>query len=336
MGKQTKKTPWSLVYKIVSDKLQKPTVWTALKLPDGRITAGLDETIKALLNKCVPKDDVTVQGEECETMRQKLHGYKNSNLEKPIPIAKIKSAIDRFKNNKAPGMEELWKRKPQVILNLFNNSFTQGSYPKSWKQANIKIILKDEKRDRTLLNSYRPIALLSVVRKIFEKVIVERVQLTYREKGLESPRQFGFRQGRGTNDAFICLRRAIKQNDRKYSVILFVDIEGAFDSLWWSAVLTRIVEANCSTQMLNIIKSYFKNRKATIQCRTKSYSTKMQKGCPQGSIIGPAAWGWCMDTLLNELHALAEHVEVIAYADDLACLIKGNTRTEVQTHATKV
>ena len=43
-----------------------------------------------------------------------------------------------------------------------------------------------------------------------------------------------------------------------------------------------------------------------------------------------------MDTLLNELHALAEHVEVIAYADDLACLIKGNTRIEVQTHATKV
>ena len=224
-----------------------------------------------------------------------------------------------------------------MILNLFNNSFTQGSYPKSWKQANIKIILKDEKRDRTLLNSYRPIALLSVVRKIFEKVIVDRVQLTYRERGLENPRQFGFRQGRGTNDAFICLRRAIKQNDRKYSVILFVDIEGAFDSLWWSAVLTRFVEANCSTQMLNIIKSYFKNRKATILSRTKSYSTKMQKGCPQGSIIGPAVpGGWCMDTLLNELHALAEHVEVIAYADDLACLIKGNTRTEVQTHATKV
>ena len=43
-----------------------------------------------------------------------------------------------------------------------------------------------------------------------------------------------------------------------------------------------------------------------------------------------------MDTLLNELHALADHVEVIAYADDLACLIKGNTRIELQTHATKV
>ena len=79
----------------------------------------------------MPKDDVTVQGEECETMRQKLHGYKNSNLEKPISIAEIKSAIDRFKNNKAPGVgnfkieivKELWKQKPHVILNLFNNCF---------------------------------------------------------------------------------------------------------------------------------------------------------------------------------------------------------------------
>ena len=122
----------------------------------------------------------------------------------------------------------------------------------------------------------------------------------------------------------------MKQNDQKYAVILFVDIEGAFDNLWWPTVLTSIVEVNCSTQMLNFSKSYFRNRKAIIFSRTRNYSRKMQKGCPQGSIIGPAAWGWSMDALLNELQAgLAEDVEVIAYADDLACMIKGKTRIEV-------
>lgn len=51
-----------------------------------------------------------------------------------------------------------------------------------------------------------------------------------------------------------------KFNDKKYTIVLFVDIEGAFDNNWWSAVLARIVEANCSTSIFNIIKSNFKHR----------------------------------------------------------------------------
>ena len=62
------------------------------------------------------------------------------------------------------------------MLDLYNNCFNLKEFPNIWIEAKLKIILKYEKRDRRHLNSYRAIALLSVVGKIYEKVIVERIQ----------------------------------------------------------------------------------------------------------------------------------------------------------------
>jgi len=63
---------------------------------------------------------------------------------------------------------------------------------------------------------------------------------------------------------------------------------------------------------------------------------RMTKGCPQGSIIGPLAWNWAMDDLLNKLEML-EHrnAYATAYADDLALLVCENSRVAIETSATK-
>ena len=50
----------------------------------------------------------------------------------------------------------------------------------------------------------------TVVGKIYEKVVVNRIQETYKEARLESSDQFGFKKGKKTDDTFISLRRAIK------------------------------------------------------------------------------------------------------------------------------
>ena len=231
-------------------------------------------------------------------------------MENTITFEEINTVISSFKNNKAPGpdnfkieiVKELWRIKPEIILNLYNKCFEQESFPKPWKEARLRVVPKGEERNRTLLSSYMPIALLSVIGKTYEKIIVRRLQHAYREQGLENPNQLGFRKGKGADDAFIKLKRAVKHSNRKYVIVLFVDIEGTFDNICWPAVLTRITNANCSSRIINVVKDYFKNRKVTIECIGKKYSRRMQKGCPQGSIIGPAAWVWCMDALLNEMH----------------------------------
>ena len=340
------KDPWGIPYKIVREKFQKPSLWTALKLPNGQRTMSIGATIEALLEKCVPAANAGTRGDGDLILEQELRNYRNANTENQIKVEEINSAINAFKNNKAPGpdnfkievVKELWKIQPMVIQNLYNNCFRQEYFPKLWKESSLIVVPKDEQRDRTLLNSYRPIALLSVVGKIYEKIIVQRLQHAYQEQGLESPDQFGFRKGKGVDDAFIQLRRAVKHSDKKYVIVLFVDIEGAFDNIWWPAVLARIAKAKCSSHIINVIKSYFRHRKVTIECMSTRYTRKMQKGCPQGSIMGPAAWAWCMDALLNKMQEeLSEFfVKTIAYADDLACVIGGDSRSSLETSANKV
>jgi len=63
----------------------------------------------------------------------------------------------------------------------------------------------------------------------------------------------------------------------------------------------------------------------------------MTKGCPQGSIIGPHAWNWSMDELLNQLKELeTENVYVhTAYADDLALLICEKSRASIEASASR-
>ena len=99
----------------------------------------------------------------------------------------------------------------------------------------------------------------------------------------------------------------------------------------------RITNANCSSRIIYVVKDYFKNRKVTIEYMGKKYPRRMQKGCPQGSIIGPAAWVWCMDALLNVMQwEQTEHcVETIAYTDDLTCVIREGSRLALETSARK-
>lgn len=95
------KDPWDIVYKIVRDKFQKSSFWTALKLPNGERTISVGTTVKALFDKCVPAAETEAQSEEDSTTKRKIRNYRNQNLENIISCDEIDAAINSFKNNKA-------------------------------------------------------------------------------------------------------------------------------------------------------------------------------------------------------------------------------------------
>ena len=75
-----------------------------------------------------------------------------------------------------------------------------------------------------------------------------------------------------------------------YAIMLFVDIEEAFDNIWWPAVLARVVEAKSSSHIINVIKSYFKHRKVKIEYMSETYVRKRQR-MPPGIHNGPSCLG---------------------------------------------
>ena len=78
--------------------------------------------------------------------------------------------------------------KPLIIL--FKNSTKSSHYPDIWKRSNFIPVHK--KNDKQLVKNYRPISLLPLFGKIFEKIIFNKIYYFLMEEKLLNPNQSGF------------------------------------------------------------------------------------------------------------------------------------------------
>ena len=114
---------------------------------------------------------------------------------------KLASIIKSLNPNKAHGWDEISVRMIQIsgdalippLIIIFNNIITTGIYPTSWKKANIVPIHKKE--DKTLVKNYRPISLLPILGKMFEKCIYDSIYGYFEDNNLFTSCQSGFRKG---------------------------------------------------------------------------------------------------------------------------------------------
>ena len=77
------------------------------------------------------------------------------------------------------------------LLILFQNSIKSSHFPDILKKSNV--ILAHKRNDKQLIQNYRPISLLPIFGKIFEKVVFNRIYNFLLNKRLLNPTQFGFR-----------------------------------------------------------------------------------------------------------------------------------------------
>ena len=211
--------------------------------------------MKTLLNKCVPANDEEAETSIHNDTLTKIDMYKNDNVENKVTTDEIDAAMKLLKKDSAPGIDgfnseiiqALWNSRPESISNVLNNCLLSGVFPK-WKRAQLKIILKSKDKDKSQIGSYRPISLLPTMSKILERIILGRIQVNYRDAGLDDECQYGFKKGRSSDDAIQQLKNSIKSSMKKYVAAIFIDIQGAFDNLWWPAIKERVVRANCSTK----------------------------------------------------------------------------------------
>lgn len=343
MSTEGNRDPWGILHKIARNKIRHKCNVGTIVTPSGEKTKSWRESISVLLQRFAPQDDVDKEMPIHKNIRDSNKQYINHNLESNIKFSEVQAVIKRLKNKKAPGSDGLsteivravWENNSDVFLDLCNKCLRERCFPDDWKTANLIIIPKNVDADRELVSTYRPIALLPVMSKIYERIIVDRIQTQYVNMNLESNRQFGFKKGLSTEDALLAFKDGVSSSISKYVVALFVDVEGAFDNLWWPAITARLVQAQCSSTLVRIIEDYFTKCKVVVSNKFERVEHQIQRGCPQGSIIGPLAWNWCMDSLLSGIgHRFAEdEVRVIAYADDIAFIIMGNTRNEIEMRA---
>ncbi|CAD6185753.1 unnamed protein product [Caenorhabditis auriculariae] len=124
--------------------------------------------------------------------------------------------------------------------------------PEQWKVS--KTILIPKKGDLTDLNNFRPISLLSVVYKLFTKIIVNRLEKKLDD--FQPPSQAGFRRNFCCLDHIHTLTQVVERH-REYHLPLalaFVDYRKAFDSVEINAILNSLVAAGIPTKYIDLIE----------------------------------------------------------------------------------
>jgi hypothetical protein len=209
-----------------------------------------------------------------------------------------------------------------ALTELLNQSLNEGLFPSQLKIAKIIPIYKAG--DRTLVENYRPIALLSVISKIYEKVVRKRLIQYLEEANIINPRQYGFRNKSSTEGALFDLVNRIQtltQRRRKVGVV-FYDLRKAFDTVNIEILLDILQNIGLHGSDLAWFRSYLSGRAQYVQIDDiRSSDRPVTCSVPQGSVLGPILFL----LYVNEIQHLGLDGDPQLYADDIAVIYEGES-----------
>jgi ribonuclease HI len=218
-------------------------------------------------------------------------------LNEPFALHELKSAIRQCRKGSAPGTDQIsydmLKNLPgssqKILLEFYNNLYCNESVMEEWKQSIVLPSLKKSKPSQDPL-SYRPIALTSVMCKLMERLIANRLAWFMEYNNLFNSAQSGFRKRRSTIDHLVRLSDHINKtiSNGQYTVATFIDFSNAFDMLWKEGLLKKLNQLGIQGNMYKFINAFLTDRSIRVQVgSTLSDIFKIENGTPQGSVISP-------------------------------------------------
>ena len=199
-----------------------------------------------------------------------------------------------------------------ILTELFNKCLKESCFPDCWKVSSVVPVFKNV-GERSTAKNYHPVSLLSVVSKVFQK-LVNRIVDHLEKCGLFSNFQYGFRSSRSTADLLTVVSDRIARAFNRSGTIQAValDISKAFDRVWHAGLLHKLKSYGISGQIFSLISSFLSNRQLRVVLDGKSSQEyPVNVGVPQGSILGPTLF-------LLYINDLPDYVicDIAIYADD--------------------
>ena len=174
-----------------------------------------------------------------------------------------------------------------IFTDIFNSSLQRCAVPQCFKSSVIVPVPK--KTNGTQLNNYRPVALTSVVMKVFQRLV-----LSYLEKcsgSLRDAFQFAYQANRSVEDAVaLGLHHTLQHLEYPgtYARLLFLDFSSAFNTIIPHKLFDNLLRLDVHPSVCYWILDFLLNRRQVVKVgNVYSGSRVLNTGAPQGCVLSP-------------------------------------------------
>lgn len=165
----------------------------------------------------------------------------------------------------------MWDSITEPLGIIFKNCINKRVFPTKWKKANVLPVFKKDNKQQ--LNNYRPISLLPIFSKIFEKIIFKNLYSYLMSNNLISTNQSGFIKGDSTINQLLSITHMINLafdcDIPKEVRSVYLDISKAFDKVWYSGLIFKLKQNGVDRNILQPINSFLENRQQRTQINGK-------------------------------------------------------------------